>query len=84
MNIDSRLENMRERLEKARPCLAILHMKTGETVTVRLSDAIDKMLPGDTVEDIEFEGNLKGQGLLPYLLKGLCHPAPNRRIEDYE
>ena len=84
MNINRRLEAMRERLEHFRPCLAILHMKSGETVTVRLPDAIEKMRPGDTVKDIEFEGNLEGQGLLPYLLKGLCHPAPNREIENYE
>lgn len=84
MNIDRRLEYMRELLHRSRPCLAILHMKNGETVTVRLPDAIEKMRPGDTVEDIEFEGNLEGQGLLPYLLKGLCRPAPDRRISDYE
>lgn len=83
MNIDRRLEEMRNLLKRSRPCLAILHMKTGETVTVPLSDAIEKM-QGDNVADIEFEGGPEGQGLLPHLLKGLCHPAPDRRISDYE
>lgn len=84
MNVDRRLEKMRELLERSRPCIAILHMKNGETVTVPLQEAIEKMRPGDTAADIEFEGNLEGQGLLPHLLKGLCHPAPDRRISDYE
>ena len=40
MNIDRRLENMRERLERSRPCRMTVRLKSGEEIVTNPGGAI--------------------------------------------
>lgn len=86
MNIDRRLEQMRERLDRSKPCRVTITLKSGEQIEtdpvgawavchdhMRVCDVTD--VTTSKPEYAEMAG----------LIAALCrHPAPNRRIEDYE
>ncbi len=84
MNVGRRLEEMRERLERSRPARMTVTLANGETITTDPVGAITlfqeregKGITGVSTDRTDYMG-------LAGLLDALCHPAPDRRIEDFE
>lgn len=85
MDIDRKIEAMLERLERSRPCKIIFTLETGETIETDPVGAWDTlnshMLTGDVVNVAADKDEYAG---VAGLMTALYHPAPNRRIADYE
>lgn len=85
MNIDSRLDKMRELLERSRPCKIIATFADGTTTTTdpigTWSILRDHIAEGNVVS---FEADRPEYKAAANIMIVLCHPAPDRRISDYE
>lgn len=85
MNIDKRLDELRERLERSKPCQITLTLKSGEQIITDQAGVWtvchDYILFDDVVNVAADRPEYSG---LSRLIAALCHPAPNRRLEDYE
>lgn len=85
MNIDKRLEAMRERVERSRPCRMTVTTADGKVVITDPVGAIQlfhDLGPFGAIASVKAD-RLEYDGLAG-MLTAVCHPAPNRRIEDYE
>lgn len=85
MNIDRRLEAMRERLERFRPCAMTITLKNGKTIKA------DPAAAWNVFRNHAREGGVvavsadRGEyAAAAGIMTVLCHPAPNREISDYE
>lgn len=86
MNINRRLEAMRERLERSRPCRMVVTFKSGEIIetagqVAALKTMVDYINSGEIVSVTADRPEYEAMANLMYVL---CHPAPNRAIMDYE
>lgn len=86
MNIDRRLEQMRERLERSKPCQITITLKSGEQIETDPVGAWavchDHMCGRDVAN---VTASKPEYAEIAGLIAALCRPpAPNRRIEDYE
>jgi len=84
MNVGKRLEEMRRRVEQSKPVRMVVTLTSGEVITTDPIGAITlfqkrkgKGVAGVNTNRADYMG-------LAVALDVLCHPAPNRRIEDYE
>jgi len=85
MNIDRRLEEMRERLERSRPCKITVTFTDGSNTTTDPTGAISIFRErGPSGGIAAFTPDRPEYAGLCGALTVICHPAPNRRIEDYE
>lgn len=84
MNIDRRLEQMRERLENSKPAKMTVTFKDGNTVTVDPASVITLLRGGEMREIVSITANRPEYAAAAGIMTILCHPAPNRRIEDFE
>jgi hypothetical protein len=85
MNVDRRLEKMRELLERSRPCKIIATFADGTTTitdpTGAWSILRDHPVAGNIVS---FEADRPEYKAAANIMTVLCHPVPDRRISDYE
>lgn len=83
MNIDKRLEDMRERLERSKPVLMTATLTDGSQITTNPGEAIDlcRERGGDVVSITANRPEYQAEA---EILAVLCHPVPNRRLADYE
>ena len=85
MGIDRKIEAMRERLERSRPAKIMITFADGSSTTTDPAGAIDIFrargpsgnIAAFTPDSPEYDG-------LCGALSALCHPVPDRRIEDFE
>ncbi len=84
MNVDKRIGEMRERLERSKPARMVVTLANGESITTDPIGAITlfqerkgKGIAGVSTNRADYMG-------LAVALDVLCRPAPDRRIEDYE
>ncbi len=83
MTTDRLLEKMRERLERSKPAQMVVTLASGEVVNT------DPVGAGDIVrnhgQDIVGVKTDRPEYQAAAAIMGvIAHPAPNRRIEDYE
>ena len=76
MNIDKRLETMRERLERSRPARMVVTTDPVGAIELLKNSAVGEIV-GVSTDRADYAG-------LAGCLDALCRPAPNRRIGDYE
>lgn len=85
MNINRRLEAMRERLEHFRPCTMTITQKNGRSITAAPAAAWDFFLGYARKGTVAAVSSDRGEYVAAAgIMTVLCHPAPNREIEDYE
>lgn len=84
MNVDRRLENMRERLERSRPAQMVLTLASGEVVVTDPVGAITMLQKSEIGEVVGVTANRADYMGLAGYLDVLCHPAPNRDIRNFE
>lgn len=83
MTTDRLLEKMRERLERSKPAKMVVTLASGEVVNTDPVGAWDIVRNyGQDIVDVktdrpEYQAAAAIMGVI-------AHPAPNRRIEDYE
>lgn len=85
MNINRRLEAMRERLERSRPCTMTFTLKNGKTIKADPAAAWDFFLSYARKGAVAAVSADRGEyAAAAGIMTVLCHPAPNREISDYE
>lgn len=85
MNINRRLEAMRERLERSRPCTMTFTLKNGKTIKADPAAAWDIFRGRAREGDVAFVSADRDEyAAAAGIMTVLCHPAPNREISDYE
>lgn len=85
MNINRRLEAMRERLERSRPCTMTFTLKNSEIIKANPAAAWDIFRGRAREGDIAFVfADRDEYAAAAGIMTVLCHPAPNREISDYE
>lgn len=85
MNINRRLEAMRERLERSRPCTMTFTMKSGEIIKANPAAAWDIFRSRAREGDVAFVSADRDEyAAAAGIMTVLCRPAPNREISDYE
>ena len=85
-SVDKRIAELRKLVEQSRPCNLTVILKSGKEIVVSPpADAIDMFQDPALMDEIAnvTTDNPEYQALA-HLLAGLCHPAPDRHIEDYE
>ena len=83
MTTDRLLEKMRERLERSKPAQMVVTLASGEVVNTDPVGAWDIVRNyGQDIVDVKTD---RPEYLAAAAIMGvIAHPAPNRRIEDYE
>lgn len=85
MDIDRKIEAMRARLERSRPCRMTITLKSGEQIETDPIGAWavcrDHMMQGDV---INVTADRPEYAAAAGIMTVLCHPVPNRRLADYE
>lgn len=85
MNINRRLETMRERLERFRPCTMTITLKSGRSITADPSAVWDFFLGYARKGRVAAVSSDRDEyAAAAGIMSVLCHPAPNREISDYE
>ncbi len=84
MNINRRLEDMRERLERSRPCTMTFTMKNGEIIKANPAAAWDIFRSRAREGGVAFVSADRGEYAAAGIMTVLCNPVPNREISDYE
>ena len=85
MNINRRLEAMRERLERSRPCTMTFTLKNGKTIKADPAAAWDIFRGRAGERDIAFVSADRDEyAAAAGIMTVLCHPVQNREIENYE
>lgn len=84
MNVGKQLELMRKRLERSKPVRMVVTFANGEVVTTDPVGAIHLLKDSEVGEIVGVTTDRGDYMGLAGCLDVLCHPAPNRRIEDYE
>lgn len=85
MRVDRLLEQMRERLERSKPARVTVTLKGGGSTTIDYTGALDifrQLGPFGSIA--EFTTNRSEYMAAAGIMTVLCHPAPNREIENYE
>lgn len=85
MKIDRLLEQMRDRLERSKPAQVTATFKGGGSTTTDYTGALDifrQLGPFGSIA--EFTTNRSEYMAAAGIMTVLCHPAPNREIENYE
>lgn len=85
MNINRRLEAMRERLEHFRPCTMTITLKSGRAITADPAAAWDIFRIRAREGGVAFVSADRDEyAAAAGIMTVLCRPAPNREISDYE
>lgn len=85
MNIDGRLHDMRERLERSRPCKITITFVDGSTTVTDPAGVIDIFRDKGPLGAIaSIEADKPEYAGLYGALSVICRPVPNRRLDDYE
>ncbi len=85
MDIDRKIEAMRERLERSRPAKITITFADGSTTVTDPVGALEtfrEMGPFGAITNIE--ADRPEYAGMAGMLSAVCRPVPNRRIEDYE
>lgn len=85
MNINRRLEAMRERLEHFRPCTMTITLKSGRAITADPAAAWDFFLSYARKGAVAAVSADRGEyAAAAGIMTVLCRPAPNRELSNYE
>lgn len=85
MNVDKRLEQMRERLERSKPVSMTVTFTDGNTTITDYAGAWD-IVRDHMLRDgvVSITASRPDYAAMAGVMSVLCHPAPNRRVEDFE
>lgn len=85
MNINRRLEAIRDRLEHFRPCTMTITLKSGRAITADPAAAWDIFRSHAREGGVAAVSADRGEyAAAAGIMTVLCHPAPNREISNYE
>jgi len=84
MDIDRKIEAMRERLERCKPAKMTVTLTSGEVIVTDPIGAITLFQEREIGQIASVTTDRDDYMGLAGVLDALCRPAPNRRIEDYE
>lgn len=85
MNINRRLDVMRERLERFKPCAMTITLKNGRAITSDPAAAWEIFRGHAQSGDVAFVSADRDEyAAAAGVMTVLCHPALNREISNYE